>query len=439
MVNPSKAFLFLLLFTTCMYSPAVSIAGEEKTGIYTLESSIDEAMDNNWGIKTKEQQIEEADYAKKKARSDLLPRFSTSYNYRREGEINTIPGTSFAFGSKDNYQWQGTITQPLFTGFALISAYELAKLGLDLSEMEMALEKLDLALKVKEAYFNILKADKTVMVAQTAVESLKEHLNVAKNFYEEGMIPVNDLLKAEVELANAEQSLIMAQNGAQLSRALFNTVLSKPINTPVNVKDILEYTAEPVDFDRLYTEALSKRPEIKTIEINDLQMDQQIKLAKSKYYPEVALTYNYTKSGDTPSVSGSDSLLDTNSWQAIASLSWTFWKWGSDHYTVKQKELNKQQLANTRKLLEDSIKLELKKAILDLQEKEKRIPAAEKAVQQGEENLRVSNERYKAQVTTSTEVLDAQTLLTQARANYYSALYEHHLAKAALLRAIGEY
>ena len=68
-----------------------------------------------------------------------------------------------------------------------------------------------------------------------------------------------------------------------------------------------------------------------------------------------------------------------------------------------------------------------------------KIPAAKKAVEQGEENLRVSNERYNAQVTTSTEVLDAQTLLTQARVNYFSALYDHHLAKAALLRAVGEY
>ena len=171
----------------------------------------------------------------------------------------------------------------------------------------------------------------------------------------------------------------------------------------------------------------------------DQQIDQQIKLAKSKYYPEIALTYNYTKSGDSPTFSDSSSILDTNSWQALASLSWNFWNWGSDKYSVRQKELNKQQLLNTRRSIEDGIKFELKNATLNLQETEKRIPRAKKAVEQGEENLRVSSERYKAQVTTSTEVLDAQTLLTQARVNYYSALYDHHLAKAALLRAVGEY
>ena len=437
-IRTLKFFLGLIL-CLCIFYPATGFADDTDTEIYTLEKSVKEAIEKNWGVKTKEQKIEEARYAKKKAKADLLPRFSTSYTYRREGEVNSIPGTDFAFGSKNNYQWQGTVTQPLFTGFALSSAYELGKLGIDLSEMELGLEKLDIALRAKEAYFNILKADKAVEVAQRAVEALESHLKVAKNFYDVGMIPVNDLLKAEVELANSEQNLIKAQNAANLSRASFNIVLSKPIDSPVNVQDIQDYIPEVINFDRFYEQALQKRPEIKSVEINDQQIDQQIKIAKSKYYPEIALTYNYTKTGDTPSVSGSSSLLDTNSWQAVASLTWNFWNWGSDKYSVKQKELNKQQLVNTKRSIEDGIKLELKNAILNLQETEKRIPAAKKAVEQGEENLRVSSERYKAQVTTSTEVLDAQTLLTQARVNYYSALYDHHLAKAALLRAMGEY
>jgi len=442
MARPLKIILclFFLIFISCFYFFPTALANEEKAYIYTLKSSVKEAIDNNWGVKTKEQKIEEAFYAKKKARADFLPRFSTSYTFRHEGEIGVITTEAFSFplGTKNNFQWQGTITQPLFTGYALSSAYELAKLGIDLSEMGLELEKLDIALKIKEAYFNILKADKAVVVAQSAVESLKSHLKVAKNFYEVGMIPVNDLLKAEVELANSEQTLIKAQNASKLFRASFNIVLAKHINAPVNIKDILEYTIEPVDFDKLYERALMKRPEIKTIEVNDLQIDQQIKLAKSKYYPEIAVTYNYTKLGDSPSVHGSY-YHDSSSWQALATLSWSFWNWGSDHYAARQKELNKQQLVNTKRLIEDGIKLELKKAILDLQETEKRIPVAKKAVEQGEENLRVSSERYKAQVTTSTEVLDAQTLLTQARVNYYGALYDHHLAQAALLRAIGEY
>ena len=88
--------------------------------------------------------------------------------------------------------------------------------------------------------------------------------------------------------------------------------------------------------------------------------------------------------------------------------------------------------------LEKMINDDIKQAMLDLETADKNIAPTRKAVEQAEENLRVSQERYKAQVTTSTEVLDAQTLLNQVRMNYYNALYDHILAKAKLQRAIGE-
>jgi outer membrane protein len=97
------------------------------------------------------------------------------------------------------------------------------------------------------------------------------------------------------------------------------------------------------------------------------------------------------------------------------------------------------QLVQTKHDVENGIRLEVKDAILGLETAEKNIPTTQKAVAQGEENLRVNEERYKAQVTTITDLLDAQTLLAQARANYYQALYDHNLAKARLERATGRY
>ena len=88
--------------------------------------------------------------------------------------------------------------------------------------------------------------------------------------------------------------------------------------------------------------------------------------------------------------------------------------------------------------IEDGIRFQVKEAVLYLEEAEKNIPTTQKAVLQAEENLRVSKERYRSQLTTSTEVLDAQTLLTQARLNYYNSLYDYNLAEARLQRAMGE-
>ena len=123
----------------------------------------------------------------------------------------------------------------------------------------------------------------------------------------------------------------------------------------------------------------------------------------------------------------------------MAILTWTFGEWGKTRSSVREKESLKKQLIQIRFALIDQIRLQIKEAMLALDEAEKNIPTTKKAIEQAEENLKVSQERYKAQVTTSTEVLDAQTLLTQARTNYYNALYDHNLAKAKLHRAMGTY
>ena len=80
---------------------------------------------------------------------------------------------------------------------------------------------------------------------------------------------------------------------------------------------------------------------------------------------------------------------------------------------------------------------EVKKNYLAMKEAEKNIPVAQKAIEQAEENYRMSEARYTVQVGTSTEVIDASTLLTSARRSYYEALYRYNLAWAAPERAMG--
>ncbi|MDZ7699768.1 MAG: TolC family protein [Deltaproteobacteria bacterium] len=344
----------------------------------------------------------------------------------------------FQIGSLNNFQWKGTVTQPLFTGFALLSNYRLAELGIDQSEAQVELERLDLVFRVKTAYFDILTADMAVETALKAAEALESHAEVARNFYKVGMIPINDLLESEVNANNAKHDLISASNNARLARCAFNTILSRPVNAPVDVAEIEDYEPVGGSFQDYLEKALKDRPEMKLIRINILQTDQQIRLAGSDYYPEVTFTWDYIKQGDTASVSGSD-YHEASQWQAIAGLTWTFWEWGKTHYSVKEQESVKNELLKTQMELETNIQLEIKDAFLGLETSEANIPITRKAVEQGEENLRVSQERYKAQVTTSTEVLDAQRYLTRSRVNHFTALYQYHEAKARLMRATGSY
>jgi outer membrane protein TolC len=407
--------MVLLPIPLCLAISLDHGAAQEMKKVYTLREAISEALSKNPTLRAKAQEIDQAVQFKNQARTEFLP------------------------VSQDNYAWRTFLRQPVFRGFALLSNYELSKLGIDQSETETELAKLDLALRVKVAYFDILIADTAVDVAEKDVAARKSNADVVRNFYKVGMKPINELLQAEVEWANAKQAMVRAQNGARLARSAFNTVLSRPVNAPVDVK-VPDPLWEPVlgGLDEYIERALVNRPEMKLININLDQADQDIRFAKSKYYPELSLVGEYVKEGDTPDVSGS-SFHQARDARATAVLTWTFWEWGKTRYSVREKESFKKELMETKLALENDIRLEVREALLALDTAEKNIPTTGKAIEQGKENLRVSEERYKAQVTTITEVLDAQTRLTRSRVFYFGALYNHNVAKGQLLRALGEY
>lgn len=442
MRRPCVYLILMILSFALQQGVSETLAKDgEPNGIYNLDESVAQALSNNYALKARKERIEQARMAKNQARADFLPKAATRYSYTRLGEELTFKsglGGELPISTKNNYASTTSVTQPIFTGFALLSTFELAKLGIDQSETELALDTLDLALSVKEAYFNILIADKGIEVAEQDVQARKANLEVSRSFHQVGLVPINDVLRSEVELANSTENLATAKNAAKLARATFNTLLTKPVNDPVAVKDILIYKSESFDFAALTKEALEERPEMQLIEIGLLQSEQEIRLAKSKYFPEVALTWEYLRAGEEWEVSGDEFHQDPY-WQVTAGLRWTFWEWGKTYYSILEKEGLRKELMQRKLNLEDSIRLDVKDALLRLENAAENIPTTKKAVEQGEENLRVNEERYKAQVATITDVLDAQTLLTQARVNHYRALYNHNLARFRLQRALGSY
>jgi outer membrane protein len=429
----------LMIMLPVIFLGAPQAGSTEPLEFMTLKACIDEAVKNNSDLKAKAEAIERAGYVVKQTKADFYPKLGTDYTYnRRDKDTNLNLGSvSVPSSVKDNFSWNVRVSQPLFTGFSLTAAHEISKLGVDSGRLDYQIEELDLVFRVKEAYFAVLEADKGVDVARSAVDSLESNVKVARDFYGVGIIPINDVLKAEVELAKARQNLVAALNGASLARSSFNTILSRPIETPVTLEDILAYKPQEGVFQEYVDRAMDLRPEMKVIANALSKVDQEITLAKSSYYPEVGLTYRYIREGDDPGVDGSV-VHNPSSWDITAGLSWTLWDWGKTRNAVAEKKRGKSELLYTRQSLEDAIRLEVKSAVLSLDEAEKNIPTTRKAVEQAEENLRVNEERYRAQVTTITEVLDAQALLTRARVDYYRALYGHNVAHARLLRAMGE-
>ncbi len=425
----ASAYLCFLSWLVLVLS-CPSLWAEEPDRTFTLKQSIQEALKASAALHSDEEGIMAAEAVKKKRTAYFLPTLSAKYQYTRNyEECPTTPENKYSFIT--------SFDQPLFKGFSLITEYRIAKLGLDIAKIRKEQTSQDIILDVKKAYFSLLQAQKLYEIALQAVTQIKAHEEIARSFYDVGMTVKTDVLQAEVELANARQDLITAKNNVEIAKSLFNTVLRRPINASVKLEDILSYTSFDHDLQYCFDAAEKKRVEKQVADLEVEVAEKNVRLTRKDYFPSISLQGNYYKYGDDPVCKGGDKISDPDSWNILAVASWNFWEWGKSHYDVKEKLNRLSQAKDAGTQILDNIRLEVKRAYLNMKQAEKNIATVKKAIEQAEENLRMNEERYREQVATSTDVLDAQTLLSRTKTNYYNALSAFNISKAELYRSMG--
>jgi len=414
----------------------------------TLDQAIQEAIHNNRAIRQAIEEEEAAVQGEKTARAELLPRLSTTYTYSHSKNppfaIFTYQFSKFlppqrekiTVGPEDNITWDIDVTQPLFTGFALVTKRKLAALDIDLKRVIKEQAILDVIKKVKVAYLNILLARRALEVAEEEVAQLKSHVHDAQQLYKQGIIPYNDLLKSQVALAQAKQNRVKAKSDLDVAVAALNTLLDRPITASTRIQELPPFSASTYELSSLFHKAVAKRPELQQLQIALKQAELGVRLAKSTYFPQIFLDGRYERNGDNWAASHNDYTNDHNTIISVQ-LKWSLFEWGKTRAQVSNALHKKRALQEKFEEIKNSILLEVKKAYQDLMVAQENIHTAIEALKQARENFRITDLQYKEGITTSTEVLDARTFLTQAEFNYHRALYGYRIAKAELQRAIG--
>jgi outer membrane protein len=337
--------------------------------------------------------------------------------------------SSFPMTNRNFWGSQLTVDQTIFD-LATLSRYQAAVLGKGATRLDTAQVRDNLFLGVCQGYFQVLRAEKMVIVAQQEVKQLTDHLSNAKNLYEFGLTTYNDVLQAEVALSDAEQRLITARNDVTNSKSALNKLMGLPIPQPISLEEEDKLAAPALDQEKASETALRQRSDLKATQSRIQQGEKNITQAKSGYYPRV-----FAQAGHT--YQNNDTWLHDHQYFAIFGLQWSLFSGFDTRSQVRQAQQRLEQLHLKKQDLTEQVRLDVQTAHLGLTETAERIRVTKKAVAQGEENLRLNQERYKEQVGTATDVIDAQTLLTKARVNYHNAHYDHQMAKAQMLWAVG--
>jgi outer membrane protein TolC len=398
------------------------------------------ALENNPAVREADANIDAAEASVKSARADLFPEAEFSYGYTSlmDPPILKVGGGETQASHQRIYNWDVTVVQPLFTGHALSSKLDISKLDVEARQLEREQVAQDLTSGVKGACYNLMLARKLLNVVEDEVEALAEHQRNAEMFFEQGLIRKNDLLQAQVALANSRQQLEKARADVRKAEMALNRLMNRSLALPVNIDDTrLEVkTSGEFDIIVLGETALENRPIMRLLDVGLDQLGLSEKIAKSAWYPSLALVGQYERSGDDFLGENNDYANAYNA-SITAQLKWKFSVGGKTRADVENARMKQESLRASIERYRDQVVEEVRSAVLDCEVTLGNIETAESALKQARENWRITDLQYRQQTALASDVLDARTFLSQADANYYRSVYGYLNAVATLEHAIG--
>jgi outer membrane protein TolC len=343
----------------------------------------------------------------------------------------------------NNFNLRLGIQQPLFTGFRLQAGERSARLLEAAAGQDLEKNRTELTFAVKAAYWGLARSREFEKVIDENVRQVGEHLKDVRAFSDQGLATRNDVLRAELELSNAEIMRIDARNAAEVALTALVSLIGLPLDSDIDLTTSVESRASRIpaeagkrDGDPI-ERALAQRPEIKSAEFRIKASEMGVKAVRSAFLPQVTLSGNYYYLRPNPRILPA---LDRfkGTWDVGVSVSFDIWNWGQTKRQTEQAEARLGQAREARKALEDQAVLEVTQCRLSLARAGEKVRVAGQAVGQAEENFRVTRERFKQGVALSSDVLDAEVALLQAKLGRTQAAIDQVVAQARLEKALGE-
>ena len=312
------------------------------------------------------------------------------------------------------------------TGYAVAGTRALeAALTMDLNATEQTV-----AYDVMDAYFNLLKAQTLVGVAEQTLAAAKGHLKQAQAFYDVGVKPRFDVTKAEVEVNDASLQVLQAKDAVRAARMTLNTKMGiQPQSTTiVSDRPNLEKLEKPVD--EYIREALANRPELRGLQARLQSGELTVRAENANYYPQLSASMSQNLYND-----------DTDNFYPNTTVQFSLDLPVFEGFRTRSRVGEARAAVNAAKYrIEDAktnVMNDVSQAYLSVEDARARLDTLTFSVRQAKENLDIAQGRYEAGVGALIDVTDAQVALTKAMTDEAQAFYDYHLAYSRLLRSTG--
>ncbi len=401
----------------------------------TLQDAWLEALAVNHSIKAVQENTAAAEQQLKAAEASRLPAVSLQAGYTLLGEkpalIAALGATSMEIpmGDKNSLSYGLTTTLPIYTSGRISNGIGAASASIKASRANEQRNIQDLKLKIAEAFVGVLRATRGLEVASSHVNSLQAHTRDAQNMYDQGLATRNDLLTAQVSLADANQLMSQVENMLNIARASYNYLLGRPLSQNVVLNELPPNTFdEPLD--ELTKQAITQRSELMIMNHQIAALRHQASGVRAEDDVQIALTGGYGYQENQYQVY-------EGQWQVTVGAEWKLFDGGVINHRASAIDRKAKGIQEQHSDLVSAISLQVRQAWLAKQESHNRILVTEAAIDQANENLKVTRDHYETGTTNSTQVLDAEALRTRSQSNHANARYDAVLANLRLKRAVG--
>ena len=415
------------------------------TAPLTLADALETALRQSPALLKGKQDVEEAYGLALQLRSVARPRLAAGGSARQldNGGIEQANLGPATVQFQNDTQWGANVevSQPLFTAGKITSSLRTAKLTQAAALAQYQALVADTLVELRVAYDDALLAAELIKTQEASVDLLTRELEDQKRRFEAGTAPRFNVLRAEVELANAKPRLIKARNALRIGKNRLATLLGWNIPTdaggdlPLTLADTLQAEPFSVDLSAALLKAMERRPELAALRTQEKIRDEDIRRAKADYYPQLSANAGWRWQNKTFTGRVTDYV---DGWVVGGQADWSIWDFGLTQGKVSSAKARREK---ARLEVDDTgrkIELEVRTTHSTFLEAKDVLESQQKVIEQAEEALRLARARTDAGSGTQLDVLSAQAALTEARTTFSQALRDYAVARARLERAMGE-
>ena len=389
----------------------------------------------------------------------------------QQAGISLDSGGGNPFGVDNEFRGGLQLTQTLYSKQAFTSVKG-AQQFKDVSRHARDRQVQVVTNEVVTAFYQALLAQERVQVRRQRVDRAQKTLQEVSQQVSRGVVPKAQRLGAEVELSNARTQMIEARNAADLARDNLKRAMGISPERPVSLDGTLDQkqddglqqiSLETISMDKAVDQAIENRPDLKRARLNVELRDIQKEATRSEFFPRVEAVANFNYSGRVPDQRSFVETTDPNPanrpnpfyfneidrgffsddfWNPSLSvglqLSWNIFNGFQSSSRLQQAEIQRQRAETQLKQLRRAVKVEVRKAVRDLENARERIEAQETNVRRAQLNYDHLSQRVDEGVARPIELREASDQLDQSRLNYLQAVYDYLVARSDLETALGQ-